>query len=82
MSRRCLAAFTPAVLPYPPYVSINQEDGEVEITVRAPANEDGSCGRGASMKMTTREFEVLITEAYLRLHLLGGRPHAEAPPLG
>jgi len=33
--RKSIAAFTPPVSPYPPYVSINQEQEMVEVTVRA-----------------------------------------------
>ncbi len=44
---------------YPEFISINEENGIVEIIVRSPANKDGSCGTTASIKLSRVEFAEL-----------------------
>lgn len=60
--RKNLAAFTPPGINYPPYVSIYQEDGEVEIIVRSPVNADGRCGDTASIRVSLQDFDNLIDD--------------------
>lgn len=62
-----IAAYTPSGTSYPAYVSINERDGQVEITVRSPADADGNCGSTSAMKLSPHEFAGLIRScgAYL-----------------
>lgn len=62
-----LAAFTPAEHPYPAYVSINERDSMVEITVRSPIQSDGQCGSVSAMSMTREEFKALLGQAIVAL---------------
>lgn len=62
MERKCLGAFTPPGSWYPPYISINETDAGVEITVRAERKEDGSCGEMVSMTISSEEFQALVRE--------------------
>lgn len=64
---RNIAAFTPVEHPYPQYVSINDRDGLIEITVRSPADADDNCGPIAAIRMTREAFKALIDEAARRL---------------
>jgi hypothetical protein len=45
----------------PPFLSINAEDGIVEVIVRSPAKDDGSCGETAGIKLSPEQFEELMT---------------------
>jgi len=62
-----IAAFTPPGATYPPYVSINEREGQVEITVRSPITPEGNCGPTAAMSMSRDEFDKLIAEASIWL---------------
>lgn len=66
-----ITAYTAPGATYPEYVSINERDGQVEITVRAPATADGQCGVTAAMKMTWDAFDRLIAEASVELAARG-----------
>ena len=64
MATRCLAAYTAPGTRYPPYLSINTDDGKtVSITVRSPANPDGSCGNNATISMGLEEFCRVLRDA-------------------
>ncbi len=61
-----LAAYTAPGANYPPYVSINECEGHVEITVRNHPNpETGMCGDTATIKLSMTEYTELI-EGLLR----------------
>jgi len=62
MDRKNIAAFTPPGANFPPYVSINDVGNGVEITVRAAAGADGSCGVSANMTLTYEQFSALMRE--------------------
>lgn len=50
---------------YPEYLSVNvNEDSTVEITVRSPRKEDGSCGDAATIKLSGAEFAKFASRAY------------------
>lgn len=68
MERKNIAAFTPPGLSYPPYLSINTENGNIEIAVRAPPKSDGSCGETATITLSHKQFGeiILASVVYLR----------------
>lgn len=59
-----LAAFTPATHPYPPYVNVSRhvDHNGVRITVRSPANEDGSCGSTSFIDLNSDEYRKILRE--------------------
>lgn len=63
MSRRNLAAFTPAGVSMPPFISINEVDGGVEVIVRSTAELGSAC---AGIILTTQQFEDLLVQASSR----------------
>ena len=58
-----LAAWTPAISPYPPFVSISHEGNEIKIIVRAGITDTGEQGAESFCIMTRDEFLKLIYEA-------------------
>lgn len=56
MSRRCLYAYTPPGF-NPPYISINEVDGGIEVTVRGCMEHGGQTG---SIVLTTEQFNDLL----------------------
>lgn len=63
MDRRNLAAHTTSGCNYPSYISINELDQLVEITVRGPRKEDESCGETVAIILTASEFVELLEQA-------------------
>lgn len=57
---RNLFAYTEPGKFYPPYISVNEEDGVVEITVRSVAKVDGACGETASIKLSAKQFDDFV----------------------
>jgi tRNA(Phe) wybutosine-synthesizing methylase Tyw3 len=62
-----LAAHTFAGFNYPAFISINQDGGEVTVTVRSCAHHDGSCGDSAHITLDRELFAELIAEALKKL---------------
>lgn len=54
--RNNLFAHTVLGVNYPSFISVNEEDGIVEITVRSTAKADGTCGETASIKLSAKQF--------------------------
>jgi len=59
-----LSAYTAPGCNYPPFLSVNTEDGssEVEIIVRSEVKPDGRCGDTASIKIDAANFERVLRE--------------------
>lgn len=55
-----LFAYTPPGMFYPPYISVNQEDGVVEFIIRSAAKADGTCGETASIKLSAKQFDDFV----------------------
>jgi hypothetical protein len=55
MSRDNIFAYTSHADNYPEYLSVNVDDGALEITVRSAANPDGTCGPTAIIKLTAAQ---------------------------
>jgi hypothetical protein len=66
MDRRNLAAFTP-VGTAPPYISINEVAGAIEITVRSHAPSEGICGQCSMIRMQKEQLRSLLSEALAAL---------------
>jgi hypothetical protein len=60
--RKNLFAYTSPGVNYPSFLSINTEDGAVEIIVRSPAKADGSCGDVAGIKLTAEQFDQFVVD--------------------
>lgn len=66
--RKTLAAYTPPVSPYPPYVNLTEEDsGFVRVTVRSPVKDDGSCGDTAAAVFPREAIKSLLEEVLAEL---------------
>ena len=66
MIRTNVAAFTPSGGLYPPYISVNyvhsSESEGIEITVRSPRKDDGSCGETVSILLSCDDFRAFVKE--------------------
>lgn len=58
-----LAAWTQQSFPFPPFVSIREMDGKVELIVREKPRLREVCGATISVEMTREEFDALLAEA-------------------
>lgn len=67
MRQKNLSAYTPPGVNYPPYISINEVEGAVEITVRSDVTPEGACGSQAMIRIEKRKFESLASEALAQL---------------
>ncbi|RWP69548.1 hypothetical protein [Mesorhizobium sp.] len=56
---RNIAAFTAFAGHYPPYISINEAGGAIEVSIRS-AEKDGDAGSWASISLTKEQFDSLI----------------------
>lgn len=56
------AAWTAPGCDYPQYLSINEIDGIVEVTIRATRGADGSCGPTISVKLQPDEYKNLLKQ--------------------
>lgn len=61
MTRTNIAAFTAVKYEgyYPPYISINEVDGAVEITIRSP-EKNGAVGAEAAITLSREEYQGLL----------------------
>ena len=59
-----ITAHTPATHPYPPYINVSRNDDMkgVRITVRSPANPDGSCGSVSFIDLSNAEYHKLFLD--------------------
>ncbi len=63
MARRLLGALTPPTLPYPPYINVSEEDGEVVVTLRTAATApDYTCGETVCVRFDYHDFHDMINE--------------------
>ena len=57
-------AYTPSTQPYPEFVSLNRQGGDVTLTVREPAkpgpHSDKDCGATVSVKIPRQELQKLF----------------------
>lgn len=63
----CLSAYT-ADTPhagYPAYISVNQHDNTVEVTVRSTVRSDGRCGDSGLISLSLEDFRAVFTEALM-----------------
>jgi hypothetical protein len=60
MADRKQAGFTPPTHPYPPYLNLTLEDDQLTVTVRAPANADGSMGAASAMTLPVADFRAMV----------------------
>lgn len=70
MSRLLLVAWTPPIS-NPPYLSINYDHKNIEITVRSNGKEDGSLGDTVSVKLTKEEFTDIIDQINKKIKNIG-----------
>lgn len=63
MKTKYLSAYTPAVVPYPPYVNISREDDEVVVSVRAPARDRDIDGQVVPDAGATSVIRLPVDEA-------------------
>lgn len=56
-----LAAFTVVGSNYPPFISINECEGHIEVTVRNHPR-DNQCGDTATIKLTEEQFVLLVRD--------------------
>lgn len=57
--QRNIYAYTPPDSPYPEYLSVNENEGRIEVTVRSPCTDGVAEGQTASMALPRSEVEVL-----------------------
>lgn len=68
-----IAAYTPVTFEgyYPPYFNATLDGDEVLITVRSSAEEDGTCGTLASIRIPKGECETMTWNAIIALGGVG-----------
>lgn len=61
--KKNIAAFTPCVTPFPPYVSINQDYEAVEVSVRSEVKGPAHAGGDrATIRIRTEDFLPLVDQ--------------------
>lgn len=64
MGRENLFAHTEPGSNYPAFISVNKTDSDtVEVTIRAKAKEDGSCGDTSSITQSMEKYANLLHKA-------------------
>lgn len=58
-SKNIFAYTAPTGIGYPEYLSINERDGEITVTVRGPIRDDRSCGETVDMTLPHDEMRTL-----------------------